>query len=99
MPAYLIVRCRITDPEQFAAYARRAAELTERYGGRYIVRGGPVEPMEGQMGEGAWVVSEWPSAEHARRFWESDDYAEAKALRARNAVADVILLEGVADDG
>ncbi|MEO1573585.1 MAG: DUF1330 domain-containing protein [Pseudomonadota bacterium] len=95
MPAYLLVRCRIHDYASFQAYSTRTAELVAQFGGTYRVLGGEPEKLEGDLGEGAWVISEWPSKEAALKFWHSPEYVEAKALRADNSDADIMLLQGV----
>ncbi|MFK8013870.1 MAG: DUF1330 domain-containing protein [Gammaproteobacteria bacterium] len=94
MSAYLIIRCVIHDREKFMRYAQRTAGLVEKFGGQYVVRGGDAETLEGDFGEGVLVVSKWESREAAERFWNSDDYREAKALRQDNASADVVLVSG-----
>ncbi len=88
MPAYMIVVARVADRDAFLkGYAARAAELIERFGGRYLLRAPGAELLEGDFGDGASVVvSEWPDRAAARAFWESPEYAEAKRLR--NGIAD-----------
>ncbi len=98
MAAYMLIRCRIDDAQPFAEYASRAAELVSRFGGRYLVRGGPVEVLEGEPGDGVWVVSRWPDAESARAFWNSPEYREVARLRAPCSQAHIVLVEGPDDD-
>jgi uncharacterized protein (DUF1330 family) len=95
MPAYMIVVAKVADREAFImGYAAAAAALVERFGGRYLLRGPGAELLEGNFGDGASVViSEWPDRESARRFWNSPDYAEAKALRQGIADCQVLLIE------
>jgi len=98
MPAYMIVIARIADRERFiAGYGAAAARLVERFGGRYLIRGPGAEALEGSFGNGASVVvSEWPDKETARRFWNSPEYAEAKALRDGIAECQVLLIDAPA---
>jgi uncharacterized protein (DUF1330 family) len=98
MPAYMIVTARIHDREKFiSGYGRSAAELIERFGGRYILRGPGAELLEGSFGEGAsMVISEWPDKETAKRFWNSPEYAEVKKLREGIADCQVLLIEAAA---
>lgn len=98
MPAYMFVRCRIHDGKAFGAYAKRAGELVSQFGGQYVVRGGVNEMLEGDLGEGAFVISKWPSVQAARTFWDSPEYQEAKFLREGVCDADVMLIEGCEDD-
>lgn len=83
MPAYLIVTARIKDREGFInGYGKAAAELTARFGGRYIVRAPGARVWEGPGADGASVVvSEWPDMATLERFWNSPEYAAAKKLR------------------
>ena len=96
MPAYLIVTCVIHDRDAvLAGYAKSAAALTERHGGRYVLRAPGGEVLEGAIeGRPSVVISQWPSKEAALAFWNSDDYAAAKALRAGIADATVVVVEG-----
>jgi uncharacterized protein (DUF1330 family) len=101
MPAYMIVVANIANREAFlTGYGAAAARLVERFGGRYMLRAPGAELLEGSFGDGASVVvSEWPDKESARRFWNSPEYAEAKALRAGIAECQVVLIEAPAING
>lgn len=95
MPAYLIIKARITDTATFAAYARQAADLVGRHGGRYRVKGGGQELLEGAGADARMVVSEWSDRAAALAFWHSPEYAAVKALRAGTGDFEVRLVEGV----
>ncbi|PYO48367.1 MAG: DUF1330 domain-containing protein [Candidatus Rokuibacteriota bacterium] len=74
---------------------RRHARLSDRQRqGRYLVRGGRVERLEGAWNPTRLVVLEFPSMEQARRWYDSDDYGAPKALRMKCAVTDAIFVEG-----
>jgi len=94
MPAYLIARVRVTDPERYREYAALAPEAIARYGGRYLVRGGPITPLEGPEERDRIVVVEFPSMEHARKFWSSPEYELAKTRREGAATGQFLLVEG-----
>jgi uncharacterized protein (DUF1330 family) len=68
------------------------------HGGRYIVRGGVTETLEGSWHPSRLVVLEFPSPAAARRWWASPEYAEGKALRQSIAASEMLLVEGVAGD-
>lgn len=97
MTAYIIVAARVDNhTEGFMEYARRAAELTSRCGGEYIVRGDAETVLEGEMwSKRPCVISRWPSLEAAKAFWNSEEYQQAlKPLRADTGLYDVGLFEG-----
>jgi len=93
MGAFMIIQADITDPKQFMEYAKRAPALIEKFGGRYRCMRGAVEQLEGKPDNRKIVVSEWPSMKSAQAFWNSDEYAELKQVRAGAAEIDVNLVE------
>lgn len=97
MGAFMFIQANITDPEQFMEYAKRAPALIAEHGGRYRCMRGAVEQLEGKPDNRKIVVSEWPSMEAARRFWDSPDYQELKKLRESAAEIDVHLCEITGD--
>lgn len=94
MPAYLLARIRVTDPKRFAQYRAAAPAAIAKHGGRYVVRGGEGVALEGAHDGRRLVVVEFPSLEAAQRFWDSPEYAQAKALRAGAAEFEVLLVPG-----
>ena len=91
---YMIVLAELTDRERFLAeYARVVPALVTQHGGHYLLRG-----AGGTFLEGGWcdqpsaLVSQWPSREHALRFWNSPEYAEAKKLREGLADCSILLV-------
>lgn len=97
MGAFMFIQANITDPEQFMEYAKRAPALIAEHGGRYRCMRGAVEQLEGKPDNRKIVVSEWPSMEAARRFWDSPEYQELKNLREGAAEIDVHLCEITGD--
>ena len=96
MPAYLFIKTKINDPEQYAKYVESVRELSAKWDSRYIVRSRPIEVLEGspeQWGDYLLLVSEWPSAEVAREFWNSPEYREVRELRADAGEVHVVLAE------
>jgi uncharacterized protein (DUF1330 family) len=94
MAAYCIFQLEITDPEEFKAYQAVVPATIARYGGEYLVRGGAWQVLEGTWPERRVVVLKFPSVEQARRWYDSQDYREPKAMRLRSSRADAILVEG-----
>lgn len=95
MPAYVIVDVSIHDPDVYAEYRRLTPASITAYGGRFVVRGGAVETLEGVWAAERVVVLEFESIARAKEWWNSPEYAPAKALRQRSAATQMILVEGV----
>lgn len=97
MGAFMIIQADITDPERFVAYARQAPALVEKFGGRYRSMRGASAQLEGDHDDRKIVVSEWPSMDAAREFWNSPEYEELKRLREGAAEVHVYLVEITGD--
>jgi uncharacterized protein (DUF1330 family) len=95
MAAYYVVELEVQDPAAFEEYRRQVPALIEKYGGRYLVRGGKTETLEGDWRPQRVVVLEFPSVADAKRFYEAPEYAPLKALRLRTTRSKTILVEGV----
>ena len=95
MASYLIVSIEITDPAQYAEYVKVVPATLAKYGGKYLVRGGKAERLEGAWEPKRMVVLEFDSFARAKEWWSCDDYTGPKALRQSAAVTNMILVEGV----
>lgn len=96
MAAYVVVQIAITDPARYEEYKRLAPPSIAAYGGRYTVRGGRSELLEGAWAPGRLVILEFPDAARARAWWDSPEYAPAKAIRQASASTEMLLIDGVA---
>ena len=94
MSAYVIVQIAVEDPVAYERYKLLAPPSIAAYGGRYAVRGGRSEVLEGAWQPARLVVLEFPSVERARAWWGSPEYAEAKSLRQQSAQREMLLIEG-----
>ena len=94
MPAYLIVEVQVTNPEPYAAYRDLATASVARHGGRFLVRGGAVTPLEGDWRPERFVIIEFASVDAAKAFYSSDDYQEALRVRLANSVGRSFIVEG-----
>ena len=94
MPAYFIVDIEITDPTAFEEYRKRVPATIEKYGGKPLVRDGRMEVLDGDWRPKRVVVTEFPSVEQAKRWYDSEEYRALKPLRMRTSKANVILVEG-----
>lgn len=95
MKTYVIVDVKITDPSRYEDYKKLTPASLLPYDGKFLVRGGQSETLEGSWKPGRVVVLEFPSAQKARAWWSSEGYAPAKALRQAASVTQMILVEGV----
>jgi uncharacterized protein (DUF1330 family) len=95
MPAYVIANIRVQDAEAYEEYRRVVPAVIERFGGRYLVRGGRHDALEGDMSLGRVIVLEFPSYDDACRWYDSPEYAAAKEIRQGCSVGEVLIVEGV----
>jgi len=95
MAAYIIVNVEVHDPIRYEDYRRSVLPTLAPYGGRFLVRGGKVEVLEGSWSPKRLVLVEFPSAEKARQWWNSAEYAAPKALRQATSITDMVMVEGV----
>ena len=95
MAAYVIVEVNVTDPQLFAEYAKGVPATIAAYGGKYLVRGGSVDPKEGGWTPKRVVLLEFPSMEQARKWYHSPEYKPLLDMRMKAANAKLILVEGV----
>jgi uncharacterized protein (DUF1330 family) len=95
MAAYLIAEIDITDPAAYEEYRAKVPGVVGKYGGRYIVRGGKVEALEGGWHPKRVAVIEFASMKQAQEFYRSADYAPLIKLRQRASRGKVIAVEGV----
>ena len=95
MPAYFIVDNEVIDHAGFEEYRKQVPATVEKYGGKFLVRGGRVQALEGDWKPKRIVVTEFPTTEQARRWYDSEEYRALKALRLRTARGSVVLVEGV----
>jgi uncharacterized protein (DUF1330 family) len=95
MPAYVVVEIEVLDPERYETYKQLAPASIAQYGGRYVARGGQLEMLEGTWSPKRLVILEFPSVDQAKAWWNSAEYAQAKALRQAAARSQMIVVEGL----
>ncbi len=94
MPAYVIVDVQVSDAATYEKYKQAVLPTIEAFGGRFVVRGGAIESLEGDWRPERLVVIEFDAAERARAWWDSDAYRGPKALRRSASTANIVLVEG-----
>ena len=94
MSAYLIAQTEIRDHETYDRYKAQVLPTIQKFGGRFIVRGGTLEVLEGGWTPSRMVVIEFPSMQHIRDWFASPDYAPLLALRKSAAVDHLVAVDG-----
>lgn len=95
MAQYAIFDVTITDLDKYKEYMMMVKPVIEAAGGRYLVRGGAHQVLEGDWHPTRLVVLEFPSAEAAQSFYKSPEYRGLKALREACSRANLVTVEGV----
>jgi uncharacterized protein (DUF1330 family) len=94
MSAYVIAEIDVVDPVAYEDYRKQVPAVVTKYGGKFIVRGGKIEPKEGGWTPKRIVVLEFPSMAQAQKFYDSPDYAPLIKLRQKASKGKLILVEG-----
>ena len=94
MAGYVIARVQVDDPEAYKKYTAKTPGVIAQYGGKFIVRGGEVQSVEGEPEERRVVVIEFEDMEAARKFYFSDDYQAIIPLRQAASSGQVFLVDG-----
>ncbi|MDM0012085.1 DUF1330 domain-containing protein [Variovorax sp. J22P168] len=95
MAAYLLVDIEVTDPNAYEEYRAQVPALIAAHGGRYLVRGGAVEVLEGTWEPKRTVVLEFPDMVSLRAFWEDPAYLPLRAIRERAAMSNLVAVQGI----
>ena len=95
MAAYLIADVDIHDAAAFEEYRRDVPATEERYGGRYLARGGATKVLEGDWEPHRLVIIEFPDMPSLQAWYESPEYARLKIIRQQCASTRIIALDGV----
>ena len=93
--AYLLADLEVTNAAGFEEYRAQVPAVIAAHGGRYLVRGGPCEVLEGGGPARRRVVLEFPSMERLKAFWDSPEYVVLRELRGRHSHANIVCVEGV----
>ena len=94
MPAYVIVEVSIHDPVAYEEYKKLTPAAIAAYDGKFIVRGGKTETLEGNWNPERIVVLEFPSVDRAKEWWASDEYTPARKIRQSAATTKMLVVEG-----
>ncbi len=95
MPAYAVIDVYATDDDKAARYRELSGPSVEKHGGRFLARGGALHVLEGEWEPERIVVIEFPSADAARAWYDSDDYGAARTVREGAGTWNMVVVEGV----
>jgi uncharacterized protein (DUF1330 family) len=95
MAAYVIADITVQDKDRFDEYRSQVLATIEKYGGRFLVRGGAHQPLEGDWRPGRIVILEFPDMATLKRWYDSEDYGPLVTLRQSAATGSLIAVEGV----
>ena len=95
MAAYVIAQIEVVDPTQFETYRQQVPATIAAYGGRYVVRGGASETLEGTWNPKRVVILEFPDRATAKAWWSSHAYSPVKAIREQAARTELIVIDGI----
>ena len=94
MSAYVIVEVQINDPAAYEEYQKLTPAAIAAYDGKFIVRGGKTESLEGDWNPQRIVILEFPTVERAKEWWNSPEYTKAKTIRQSAAKTKMLVVEG-----
>jgi uncharacterized protein (DUF1330 family) len=94
MAAYIIAQVEVKNPEAYQEYSRQVLGILTQYGGKFLVRGGKAEILEGDQAPHRLVVIEFEDAEQARRWYNSPEYQAIVGIRQANSIGNLFLVEG-----
>jgi uncharacterized protein (DUF1330 family) len=94
-PGIYIAEHEVQDAKTYASYSDRAEETVKTFGGRFLVRGGKADSLQGEGPKGRLVVISFDSVEKAQAWYNSPVYQEIKPIRMRAAKSRVLIVEGV----
>jgi len=94
MAGYLIANIDVKDQAKFEEYRQRVVPIIKKFGGRYLVRGGDVRRLEGNLPLNRLVVLEFATVEAAQQFYDSAEYQPILNLRLASTQSDVVVVQG-----
>jgi uncharacterized protein (DUF1330 family) len=95
MTAYLYGNIDIHDPVLYEQYRAQVPAMISAHGGRYLVRGGAVEVLEGDGKVSRQVILEFPDMASLRTFYFSPEYTAARAIRQKASTGTLVAIEGM----
>jgi uncharacterized protein (DUF1330 family) len=96
MPAYAVLTVRVDDPKTYNEYASRTPPIVDKYGGKFLTRGGEVDTIEGEPFNDRLVILEFPSKQAIHDFFSDPEYqAAAEFRKGASSKARILAINGV----
>jgi uncharacterized protein (DUF1330 family) len=95
--AYVVAEIEVKDREAYREYVAAAFPVIQKYGGKFLTRGGTTVAVEGRPPAERVMIIEFASLEQAKTFEYSKDYTDIAPLRQRSADSRLFIVEGAAD--
>jgi uncharacterized protein (DUF1330 family) len=95
MAGYVIVEIEVVDPVGYEEYKKLAGATIVKYGGKYIVRGGAAETLEGDWQPKRIVILQFENVQRAKEWLNCPEYREPRKMRHRTAKTKMIVVEGL----
>lgn len=94
MSVYMIIEIEIRNNELYSKYVNKVPEVIEKYGGRYLIRGGKVTPLSGNWNPERIILIEFETIEQLQECFKSTEYLELAPLRKQSTIGRSIIVEG-----
>jgi len=96
MSVYLIVEAKeITNKQMYGEYIQKVPQTIERFGGKYLARGGQIEVLSGDWNPSRLIIVEFDSMDEFKSWWNSPQYRAIAALRERSAKTNAVVVKGL----
>ncbi len=93
MPAYVIVEVDIHNPEMYEEYKKLTPESIADFGGKFVIRGNPVQVLEGNWNHDRFVMLEFKDKATAENWYYSEKYTIAREIRSKASTANFLIIE------
>ncbi len=94
MSVYMIIEIEIKNKQLYSKYVEKVPKVIEKYGGRYLIRGGKVTPLFGNWNPERIILIEFKSVEMVQNCFKSSEYLELAPLREQSTITKAIIVEG-----
>jgi len=95
MSAYAVVMVKVNDPETYRKYTAQTPQIVNKYGGRFLSRGGEVDTIEGEQFNDRLVILEFPTKQAIHDMFSDPEYKAAAEYRMASSEARILAIDGV----